>query len=527
MFIHESRTISNLNSASSLSKKAFLNAIASLLDFGARLLIGFILTPLLVTGLGDYFFGIWRILERMIGYISPVSGRSSKALKWTIANKQTSTNFEQKRLYVGCAICVWFLFLPLLITLGGTLSWFIPLWIHAPVDSIWIIRIAAGLLLTTLVTTSFAEEIPRSVLEGENYGYKRMGLSTAMVFLGGGITWIALYLDTGIAGVACAALISTLLRSIFFFIVAKKNTLWFGCAKPSISEIFKFLKLSLWFIGWNFIMKAMTSSDVILLGMFDSVVTVTTYTLTKYAPELLLTLIAVIVFGVTPGMGGIIGSGNFEKAKSIRNEIMLLSWFIATIVGSTVLLWNFSFIRLWVGDHHYAGAIPTLLIVISATQFVLIRNDANLIDLTLRLRKKVFYAIISVSISLILAWFFVYKLKMGITGLCLGMVIGRTVLSACYPFIVGRFLGITFGYQLKAILRPAFVTVIFFILAYKLNVINHSYPLFTISGWLDLIFMIILTLCLVTLMAFYGGLTKYQRNLIYRRIQLVIFSLHK
>ena len=85
--------------------------------------------------------------------------------------------------------------------LGGLLAWFAPSWLDAPNEFFWSMRLTAGILVAGLVTTSLVE-IPRSVLEGENLGYKRMGLSAILVFVGGGFTWLALYLDTGIVGVA-------------------------------------------------------------------------------------------------------------------------------------------------------------------------------------------------------------------------------------------------------------------------------------------------------------------------------------
>lgn len=507
-----------------LTKKAFLNSFASLLDYGARLLIGFFITPLLVSGLGEYFFGVWRILERLVGYISPVTGRSSKALKWTLANKQGSSDHYEKRCYVGCAVCVWILFFPIFIILGGLLSWYAPLWINAPKEFFWIIRLASWILVSGFIIMTLIEEIPRSILEGENYGYKRMGLTTAMVFLGGGMTWLALYYEAGIVGVSIAALITTIFRSILFLRVAKSNIAWFGITKPTILQVRHFFKLSSLFLVWNLIMKAMIGSDVILLGFFNSVSSVTTYSLTKYAPEILLTLIATIVFGITPGLGGVIGIGDFEKATRIRKEIMMLTWLISTIVGTTVLLWNFAFIKLWVGEAHYAGFIPNLLIVTSSIQFVIIRNDSNIIDLTLRLSRKVLFGAFSVILSVVTAAILIKSFKMGITGLCLGLIFGRLILSIFYPFIVGCFLKVSFISQLKGIIRPIITNIILFYLTSKLTHAITENKWFSVNGWAELIFSVVVTFLLVSIIAFYGGLTYVHRKQIILRIKQTILS---
>ncbi len=394
------RSIAFLASDRNLTRKATLNAIAAALDYFARLVVGFWVTPFLVSGLGDYTFGVWQILLRVIGYITPASGRPTQALKFTLANQQTVPDIDQKKRNVGSTLAVWVFFLPIMVCLGAVLAWFIPEWIHAPAAFDWYIRIAAGVLVLNLAILNLAT-IPQAVVEGENLGYKRMGVSATLVFLGGFLTWLALYLKTGIIGVAAATLTITVVTGIFWFLVGKSYVPWFGIARPAKKEALDFLKLSWWFMGWNLIMILMTASDVVLLGILNSVESVTDYSLTKYAPEVLISLVAIMVFGIAPGLGGIIGSGDKKRAGGVRGEIMALTWLIVTVIGTTVLVWNKAFLNLWVGGKYYLGAIPNLLIIVVITQFVLIRNDSNFIDLTLRLRKKVILGGVSVAISLL------------------------------------------------------------------------------------------------------------------------------
>jgi hypothetical protein len=65
------RKFSSVLSDNSLTKKASLNAVAATLDYAARWAIEFILNPLLLRGLGDFGFGAWQVLGRLIGYIAP------------------------------------------------------------------------------------------------------------------------------------------------------------------------------------------------------------------------------------------------------------------------------------------------------------------------------------------------------------------------------------------------------------------------------------------------------------------------
>ena len=75
------RSVPRLFADGSLTRKAYLNALAAALDYGARLVVGFVVTPVLVSGLGDYLYGTYRVLERLVGYISPASGRPTQALQ--------------------------------------------------------------------------------------------------------------------------------------------------------------------------------------------------------------------------------------------------------------------------------------------------------------------------------------------------------------------------------------------------------------------------------------------------------------
>lgn len=532
-------TVSVMVSDKTPTKKAALNAVATGLDFGARIIVNFLINPLLLIGLGDFGYGAWQILGRLIGYISPAGGRPTQVLKWTIANQQASIDYEAKRRQVGSAITVWFIFLPLLSLLGATLAWYVPNWLHAPLEVYTSLRWAAALLVANLIFTDLAL-IPQSVLRGENLGYKRMGLSTFLVLVGGGLTASALFFKTGIIGVAAANLMTTTLNGLMFLKVVRAHVIWFGIAKPMFAGVRKYLGLSGWFLVWTLVMQLLKAGDVVVLGIFDSAELVTHYSLTKFIPETIIGFVAIIVFGITPGLGGVIGSQNLEKAARVRGEIMIFTWLIVTVGGSTILLWNYAFVQLWVGKEYYAGLISNLLIILMAAQFVFIRNDANIIDLTLDLKKKVLIGILSaglsVGISAVLIGGFKIDIpgvlmeklkmdvigiritgdKMGIIGVSLGFIAGQSILSIGYPVLVGRFLGVSFYSQFKGGLRPAFITVL---LLGSVSVLGNF---MVVKTWLDLALLAGATAGLLSLLAFYTGLTGEQRQRLLGRVRKVL-----
>jgi len=515
------RFFSGLFSDKSLTKKAYLNALTVMLEYAASLLVGFLITPLMVAGLGNYFFGMWQILNRLMGYINPASGRPGFALKATLANQQASFDYDQKRRYVGSTLVIWLLFLPFLITVGGIVSWFVPYWVHASMAHVWVIRAVAGLLIANLIVSSLSS-VPQVTLQGENLGYKRMGMSVVLVFVGGSLTWLALYLETGIIGVATAVVASTLANGLFFLWIVKTYTAWFGVTRPRRADTRQLLSLSWWFMGWNLVTNLLLASDVVILGLLNSVESVTNYSLTKYAPETLIGVIVIIIFGIVPGLGSIIGTGDNERAVQVRNEINMFIWLVATTLGASILIWNRVFVTLWVGAEHYSGTLSNLLIIVAAMQLVFIRSDGNIIDLTLRLSQKVLLGFLAVITSVAIASLLVGHFRLGIPGLCIGIVVGRLILSFGYPILIGRFLGISFSSQLNGTLRPISVTIFIFLLSTTLGSFFSDLAWSGVKSWLIFILSASMTGVLMLVMSFYVGLSSSQRGSIVRRVRAVM-----
>jgi O-antigen/teichoic acid export membrane protein len=498
-----------------LTRRASLNTIAAALDSGARFLVELIVNPLLVAGLGTYLYGAWRVLWQWSGYVWATSGRSAQALQYAIANRQRSPDLEEKQRLVAASIVVWFLFLPILVSVGGLGVWYAPHFLHTPQQYVAEVRWAAALLVADSIAVTLLT-VPRSVLQGENLGYRRMGLSAVLVLVGGALIALALYLGTGIAGVAAANLVNTVLTGALFWWVARRYVPWFGMAKPTRATVRWFLGLSSWFLGWKFVFQLMTASDVLVLAGFGSVGLVAVYTLTKFVPEALSMLMLVIVQGVTPGMGGIIGSGDRGRASRVRAEVMSLTWWVVTAAGTTIVLWNGSFVDLWVGSQYDAGATATLLMVIMVGQFILIRNDTYVIDLTLDLRGKVLVGAGSTAVSITLAAVFVGELDLGISGLCAGIIGGRVILNLVYPWLIGRAIGHPLLTQLRGAVRPAATTAALFAAALVLEA-HLGTP-----SWIGLVLAGGATATIGAVLAGLIGLSRTQRAVLFVRMRQVV-----
>ena len=424
----------------SLTGRASLNALGSLLDYAAKALVSLVITPILVSGLGRTLYGLWEMLSRLGTYMSVADGRPTEALRLVIAQHQAVPDDLAKRRFVGSALVVWVLTLPIVVTLGTVLTWFSPSITGAPPEHHAAVRLTCGLVVASFVFTSLAS-VPESVLRGANLGYRRMGLQASLNILGGLVAAGGVWAGLGLTALGHSQIIRAVATGLCFWVLVRKSVPWFGAARPSVADVKGLLGMSIWLTAGDAIAKIMLASDVLVLGAVLAPALVTTYALTGYAAR---TAIGIHVFAAgaaIPGLGSLLGNGQLERAAYARRQLQTLTWLFTSVVGATILMRNRSFLALWVGQGNYAGIWVDLLIVLTATQTAFIRTDAYVIDATLRPKLRVMLggvaAVLSIALSILMTRSF------GIVGLCAGLLVGRAVQSVAYPLMVRASLGST------------------------------------------------------------------------------------
>jgi O-antigen/teichoic acid export membrane protein len=441
-----------------LTGRASLNVIQSLLDYSIKLGVGLLVVPILVNGLGRSLFGVWEMLSRLVGYLEASDGRSTEALRLVISNQQSSGDVAEKRRWIGSALTVWLYFLPLWVVAGALLIWLAPTITKVPAELHGTVRLACALMMGAVLLGGLAI-LPESVLRGVNLGYKRMGFQAGLSIVGGVLLAGAVYLGTGLVGVTAAAVVTIALTGLCFVILVRRQVPWFGVDRPGRMEVDSLLKMSIW-LALGDLASKMLASDVLVLGMVLSASAVTTYVLTGYAARLAINIHSLAAEAVMPGLAGLIGERSFERAALLRRELLAVTAVFVTAVGSTVLLWNRSFIHLWVGAENYAGPAVNLLLVVISVQSAFIRCDAYLIDAALQPGRRVRVGIAASTATLLLSFLFTHWI--GMVGLCLGIMLGRITQTIGYPLLVRGCLGQTPGLSLTWLLRPLLIMALLF-----------------------------------------------------------------
>jgi len=496
-----------------LTRRASLNAVQSVLDYVARLAVGLVITPLLVSRLGRELFGVWEMINRLIAYMSAADGRPTEALRLVIATKQAAADPTEHRRAVGSALVVWLLFLPLLAGVGSVLVWISPSVTKVAPALHTTVRLASAALLVSLLIASLSS-VPESVLRGMNLGYKRMGFQAGLNVIGGVLTAGAIVAGLGLVGVAGAQVALAAITGLCFWILVKRYVATFGVARPTRHDVRSLLGMSAWIAVGEVIAKVALASDVIVLGMVVSPSVVTTYVLTGYAGRIALGLHAFTTGAAMPGLGGVIGRGEYDRAAGLRQEIMNLTWLFSTAVGATILLWNRSFLTLWVGPENYAGHWANLLIVITTVQTALVRSDAFVLDATLNPRLRV--GVAALAAAAIVGASIALTPSLGIVGVCLGVLMGRVVQTIAYPLLVDRCLRRNPRLPLRAIARPLAVMLVIFAGAAVLGDRQLA------SNWLTWVAGVVISLALLMGLTWATGLPAEGRRAVLSRWRAVL-----
>jgi O-antigen/teichoic acid export membrane protein len=408
-----------------LKQRAYLNTVSSMLDYTANRLTGFLVNPFIIAGLGTSLFGIWQMLSQFTGYVNIADTRSAQVLKWTVAQKKDVATTAELRRDAGAAFVVMLLVMPVLLIGGSIIAWYAPYITHAEKAHYDLIRVACSLLIFSVLVFKFFE-LFEAVLRGMNLTFKRMGFRAGIVILGGGLKILAITLGYGLTGLAVVQLLDSLLIGTSYYIVVKRNVGWFGFSKPGRSDVFRFGKLSLWYLADAGANMVNHNSDKLLLGVITGPVAVAYYTLTKFMPAAFQGLINRIILGIMPGIGKLLGLKEYDKVNFVRKKINSFSLLLTTAFGVTIIIFNQSFLNAWVGNEHFAGHTANVLIMIMTIQDTFIKNDACIISATLDIRKKVFLTLISA--VLFIGFGVILVSKMGIAGLCLSLMISRLFL---------------------------------------------------------------------------------------------------
>ena len=430
----------NPSSGKTMTLLSLFNTGGAFLVYGVTLVANLFANKYLVGILGPVAFGAWQVCFRLLTNINLGAGPAAQALRWVVANKRDSVDGKQLRRYVGSAFLLWGGVTLVTLVVGTGLALLAPRLVKdLPEAMSGAVQLTCLILMIQLVVLS-GGRVFLAALQGMNLMYKATLENSGIEVLRAALLVTAAGLGWGIAGMAGATVVVSMVAVGLFWRLASRNVAWFGIARPRRQDFRAFGSFGGWMLFWNLVSQILFASDLIILGWVAGPGAVTVLTFSQYVPMFGVYVLALVASAITPGFGQLVGGGELARAAAVREELHGLAWLFVVVLGAGILLWNESFVILWVGEENYGGSSVNLLLVVVLLQAAFIRIDGLLIDVFLDVKAKVLWAAVATLAALLLAW--QLGMRHGIVGVLGGMAAGRAILTVAYPVLIRRFLDI-------------------------------------------------------------------------------------
>ena len=413
----------------SLKKRFFYTAMTNMLNILVGFAVQLFLTPILVEGLGQRGFALYSLVNKLQGYFSLTDFRPTAILRYKISLLQSSQERDKKRQLVGAALVV------------GAAS-FVP---------IIILGYCMGLLSTNLfaITNLEAEQIrlailyvaafmgikpilgiPDAIIRGNNYAFWTYYVDPARALVYVLLSLYSIAQGWEVIGIVMSLIAASVFDQALRFLIVKNKLSGYSPLIPSVDLVKEFFNKGGWYLGSSLLAQALNSFDIFLVGYLYGLEALTAYTITKAMLFRVSEAIASIVSSSSSGLGYVIGEGDKEKARRLRLILYRYSLIIGIFVGSYFALFNYPFIKLWVGEENYAGPSVNAPLIVAALLMVIVVGEETFVNLSQRYNRK--SVIIGMSLLASLLATAIAVRFVGIAGIAFAVFVGKAAQLVLY-----------------------------------------------------------------------------------------------
>lgn len=409
---------------SPLVRRTVLTFISNLLGQGAKFILSFVLGPIIINGLGKELYGIWGMIGQVAGYFSLTDLRPAGTMKFLLSIKQHSLDIDEKKRLIGTTLFLWVASVPFVALTGYLVILFFPRLVNVityteAIQVVLIISIS-GVVVDRLLA------IPSNVLRAQNLEYKGMGISAIMVLFNGFISAFAVLQGWGIIGLAWAAFLGIVISNAVRIGVARRAIPWIGVKWPIKDETKIFVKTSVWLTFSAISHLLLTSTDVLLIGLFLEPAASSIYLTTSLVLRSLTEPLSTFFSSANAGIAGLCGSGEWQRVETLRREMYMLAIGFMTILGTGVISLNRAFLELWVGSDFFGGQLLNILLVIGFLLVVLVRIDTPIVSAALLIKEQAWVIFLGGVLSVLIG--ILTMPQIGVSGMALGIIAGQGIL---------------------------------------------------------------------------------------------------
>lgn len=405
------------------------NAVALHTNFLVVALLGLIVSPIVLGAVGAVAFGIWKTAQQAVGFLSLADGRATQALKWVVASRDGREHGEALRRDVGATLVVWLLWLPLSATAAILLVGFVlPMLVGGADPSL---TYTVGGVLAVGAVIGGVLGIPDAVLRGSNLVHLSALASTVMAVVVAVVSVIAVSRSAGIVALAVITVAGGVTVAAITWRIAARRVAWWGAARPRAGEIARLSRFSGWLLAWATVDRVLLSAELLLFGAVLGPAVAASFAMTSYVTIFAVGAGMLTTGALMPTLGGMLARSDAETARLV-SLAKSLNAAIIVVAGGAIVLLNETFVDVWVGAEHYLGDPVNALMVVAMAQMMLLRTDAQILDVSLQLARMVLWVGSCVVISVVIAWL-VFRETQSATAMYVALIAARLPASVLAP----------------------------------------------------------------------------------------------
>ncbi|MDV3349878.1 polysaccharide biosynthesis C-terminal domain-containing protein [Leptothoe sp. LEGE 181152] len=475
-------------------------------------LIGFYITPKLIGYLGDEAFGAFRVAMDWVAYLSIITigigGGLLPLLSKSIAQRDKNGIYDVLKigLEAYCKATV------LMLLLGICLVIFITKLVPVEPEHTFGLQLGVLISLFSILLAPLAIYPLLAQVKQLGYFINFSNLLQSLVIYISSISFAIL--GWSIAGQFLALLLGSFFN-LFFIIYILSNEY----PIKSLIGIFKRshdltgLKVLLWQGSLKNILMALGGrlsimTDNIVIAAVIGPSSVVSFFLTQKLCLIAQTQMQGIANASWAGLAELYFSGEFETLSVKIIEVTKLTSILGGIFLIPVVIFNGSFLSLWIGPDKYAGALVTQVAAMNSMLLALFSVWALPIKAIGKVEQLLPPIICSSLINVVLSIRLSYSL--GIAGPLIGTLLSFLLTYAWwYPVLIKKNFRVPLRLLIFSVLKPLFLSLFFILMCQFLYPIFFDFP----EDWVSLIFNMSLVSVLYMISTWLFLLTDLERSM--------------
>lgn len=483
---------------SQLKKGAFLSYITIILTNG----IGLLLTPFMISKLGDSEYGLYTLIGSLIGYISVLDFGLNNTIIRFVAKYRAKSDRKSEENFLATSMLIYAVIAGIILIAGVALY----LNIESVFKKLTAEELGKAKIMFAILILNLAITLPGGAFGAicsayEHFIFPRAVniikyLTRSLMIIG-----LLLYGGKSISIVVLDTVVNIIVIAIDFYYITKVLKVRFHLYhfnKPLIKEIFSY---SVWIFIFAIVGQFQWRAGQIILGVISGTTAVAVYGVgillgTYYGA--FSTAISGVFLPRATQMAVLDASR--DELTSMMIKIGRFSLITLLMILGGFLLYGRQFVHLWVGDTYKDSWIIALIIMVSYT-LPLVQSFAN--SLLEAKSKFSFKAITYISLIVLGTAVGAYLVRFyGIIGLISGSVAGwllSQLIMNVYYYRVMKLDILRFFKELSSRLLPTFIVIL--ALGYAVDFIPGD-------NWFNLLVKIFAFVCIFALLMYKFGMNE-------------------